>query len=114
MAGLMRDKNGKDIQSSNALWIRRMESGKWITVQNLEGDFQDTKLLAPVPRYAHQVSRSPQSYQPDYKRVLLQMVYDPSTKTHYLFGGTLSAVNDSGARLGDLWSLQLIRYGSYI
>ncbi|KAG1552715.1 hypothetical protein G6F45_008610 [Rhizopus arrhizus] len=41
----------------------------------------------PIPRYAH------------------QMVYDPSSKTHYVFGGNPG--NDKNSRLNDLWELKL-------
>ncbi|KAG1170181.1 hypothetical protein G6F70_001371 [Rhizopus microsporus] len=45
----------------------------------------------PIPRYAH------------------QMVYDPVSKTHYMFGGNPGGKGDLPTRLDDLWELKLRR-----
>jgi hypothetical protein len=68
-----------------------MATGKWIKVQSLPPDSPNT----PAARFAH------------------QMVYDPTHKVHYLFGGNPSTFAEvdapDKARLGDLWTLQLQR-----
>ncbi|KAI8047936.1 Muskelin N-terminus-domain-containing protein [Thamnidium elegans] len=86
LSGYMRNP-GSDIVR-NALWVYSIKNNEWQKVyQNESREFRH----APCPRFAH------------------QMVYDPSTKTQYIFGGNPGDNLDPSKRLDDFWELQLTK-----
>lgn len=86
LSGYMRNP-GCDIVR-NAFWVYSIKNNEWKKIyQNENRDFN----CVPCPRFAH------------------QMVYDSSTKTHYLFGGNPGEQMNSNKRLDDFWELQLVK-----
>lgn len=84
---------GSDIVK-NSLWVYDIEARQWTTVYENGKRDQNywTRMtdIEPRPRYAH------------------EMLYDRSTRTHYLFGGNPGGAEDGGhARLDDFWALHL-------
>lgn len=101
MTGLNKDKD-KDKRSgearvSNSFWLYEIGSGRWSVVyrneNNEPGYWTRRQSVEPRPRYAH------------------QLVYDEVRSHHYMFGGNPGGREgkDGRLRLGDFWSLQLVR-----
>ncbi|CAI8048563.1 Muskelin [Geodia barretti] len=90
-----RDHGVKKGVCSNSLWLYRISSKTWTCV--LSGDQRDwcpAAAALPAPRYAH------------------QLVFDPSTQSHYMFGGNLGnevpPSPQASMRLDDFWKLKLV------
>lgn len=95
-SGLMRDKpsstsgvgDGNPSSgglSRNTFWVYSLASRQWSRLG------EDNASEWPCPRFAH------------------QLVYDPETRTHYLFGGNPGEPGAPKRRLNDLWKLKLER-----
>ncbi|KAL4704274.1 hypothetical protein ACJJTC_016292 [Scirpophaga incertulas] len=80
----------KDRRVYNTLWAFSLRRMTWACV------YRNERVSAhePRPRFAH------------------QLVYDPATKVHYLFGGNPGNQSSPRLRLDDLWSLRLERAGA--
>ncbi|KAJ2948603.1 hypothetical protein O0L34_g7858 [Tuta absoluta] len=77
----------KDKRVYNTLWVFSLKRLTWSCVYR-----NDTVCeTEPRPRFAH------------------QLVLDPVTKIHYLFGGNPGNQGSPRLRLDDLWALQLVR-----
>lgn len=86
LSGYMRNP-GCDIVK-NSLWVYSIRNNEWQKVyQNENKEFRHV----PCPRFAH------------------QMVYDPTSKSQYIFGGNPGDNLDSSKRLDDFWKLELIK-----
>jgi len=101
MTGLNKDKD-KDKRSgearvSNSFWVYDLASARWSVVyrneHNEPGYWTKHQSVEPRPRYAH------------------QLVYDETRCLHYMFGGNPGGREgkDGRLRLGDFWSLHLVR-----
>ena len=101
MTGLNKDKD-KDKRSgetrvSNSFWVYNLSSACWSVVykneNNEPGYWTKHQSVEPRPRYAH------------------QLVYDETRCLHYMFGGNPGGREgkDGRLRLGDFWSLHLVR-----
>ncbi|GBP55433.1 Muskelin [Eumeta japonica] len=77
----------KDKRVYNALWVFSLRRRTWSCVYRSER----AAVGEPRPRFAH------------------QLVYDPVTKVHYLFGGNPGSQSSPRLRLDDLWALVLAR-----
>jgi len=89
LSGLMREKNASSESIKNAFfWCFELSKSRWRRVYKNES-VDDHR--GPTPRFAH------------------QLVYDPITKTQYLFGGNPGDSTDVNKRLDDFWELRLIR-----
>ncbi|KAI7884593.1 hypothetical protein K492DRAFT_142763 [Lichtheimia hyalospora FSU 10163] len=82
---------------ANELWIYNIQHNQWKCVYQSKNQ-RDTQRddEYPTPRYAH------------------EMVYNPSIKTHYIFGGNpgdpgAAYNNGSNRRLADFWELRLTK-----
>ncbi|KAG1446533.1 hypothetical protein G6F56_009538 [Rhizopus delemar] len=74
----------------NSFYVYSIKSNTWEVVfenENMGG--RRPSLNSPLPRYAH------------------QMVYDPTTDVHYIFGGNPGNQQGENTRLNDLWELKL-------
>jgi hypothetical protein len=107
-SGLMREKSGnafsapaaptnsngqitQPVESArNSFWLYCLKSHVWTRLYSNETSNADPEA-EPCPRFAH------------------QLVYDPETRTHYLFGGNPGETSNPRRRLGDFWLLRLHR-----
>ena len=71
-----------------AFWCFDLIEDKWTKINSVTNNNQ---LGKPPARFAHQI------------------VYDPSTQTHFLFGGNPGIPTDPSARLDDLWTAKMIK-----
>ncbi|GAA5807665.1 hypothetical protein MFLAVUS_001036 [Mucor flavus] len=86
LSGYMRNPGSDTVR--NALWVYSIKNNEWQKVyQNESREFRH----APCPRFAH------------------QMVYDPTSKTQYVFGGNPGDNLDPSKRLDDFWELKLTK-----
>ncbi|GAA5806192.1 hypothetical protein HPULCUR_011722 [Helicostylum pulchrum] len=82
----------------NCFWVYSIKNNTWEEV--FSNDNHDTiywnrmKLNEPYPRYTH------------------QMVYNPKTNAHFIFGGHPGDVTDLYRRLDDFWELRLTKPNS--
>jgi hypothetical protein len=86
--------NGQQTMSTeaakNSFWIYNLNHRKWTRIYSSDSSSTTSDTLdEPCPRFAH------------------QLVYDPVTKTHYLFGGNPGESGNPRRRLGDFWALKL-------
>ncbi|XP_068620110.1 muskelin [Battus philenor] len=77
----------KDKRVYNSLWVFSLKRLTWTCVYRND----NVTSTEPRPRFAH------------------QLVYDPTRKIHYLFGGNPGTTNCPRLRLDDLWALKLKR-----
>ncbi|KAI0239365.1 hypothetical protein L0F63_003758 [Massospora cicadina] len=97
MSGMTREKGATVSTVKNLVWVYHLEQDTWSEVY--QNDHLDPEYWAqmggrePHPRFAH------------------QMVYDPTSKLHYIFGGNPSSSVEEKRRLDDLWELRLTRGG---
>eukprot|EP00730_Choanoeca_flexa_P008550 TRINITY_DN12503_c1_g2_i1.p1 TRINITY_DN12503_c1_g2~~TRINITY_DN12503_c1_g2_i1.p1 ORF type:complete len:727 (+),score=124.24 TRINITY_DN12503_c1_g2_i1:111-2291(+) len=77
----------------NTLWIWDQAAHKWSVAQ--DDSAQKEGLCTPIARYAH------------------QLLYDPHSKTHYLFAGNPGG-RQKKIRLGDMWKFTLSRPDSNV
>ncbi|XP_075981320.1 muskelin 1 isoform X2 [Anticarsia gemmatalis] len=77
----------KDKRVYNTLWVFSLRRLTWTCVYRNDSVAPNE----PRPRFAH------------------QLVYDPVTKIHYLFGGNPGNQSSPRVRLDDLWALRLAR-----
>ncbi|ORZ15828.1 Muskelin N-terminus-domain-containing protein [Absidia repens] len=93
LSGYLRNQ-GCDVVKSG-LWVYEIEQNAWTKVyqnENRDPDYwQKMKHVEPCPRFAH------------------QMVYDPTTKSQYIFGGNPGDRECTSKRLDDFWQLKLTR-----
>ncbi|PJF17507.1 hypothetical protein PSACC_02688, partial [Paramicrosporidium saccamoebae] len=104
-SGLMREKSGsaftgpttnngqvnQPIESArNSFWLYNLRQREWIRLYSNEAN-PENEDTEPCPRFAH------------------QLVYDPESRTHYLFGGNPGESSNPRRRLGDFWQLYLHR-----
>ncbi|KAI8368114.1 Muskelin N-terminus-domain-containing protein [Radiomyces spectabilis] len=93
LSGYMRNQ-GCDVVK-NAFWIYNLDNNRWKKIyQNENKDpeyWQRMDQVEPRPRFAH------------------QMVYDPKTRTQYLFGGNPGDHSETSKRLDDFWELSLVK-----
>lgn len=75
----------------NSFWVYSIKKNKWQKVYQSENK-EDSSLFEPCPRFAH------------------QMVYDPTTKTQYIFGGNPGDRFSTTKRLNDFWEFTLTKY----
>ncbi|KAI9308276.1 hypothetical protein BJ944DRAFT_246727 [Cunninghamella echinulata] len=85
---------GSDI-IKNGLWVYSIDQNQWKNVYQNENQDPDywkaMKHIEPCPRFAH------------------QMIYDPLSKLHFIFGGNPGDHECSSTRLNDFWQLKLTR-----
>jgi len=95
MSGMTREKGSATSSVKNMVWVYNIEQDIWTEVyhnDNLDAEYwSQMSDREPHPRFAH------------------QMVYDPNTKTHFMFGGNPSNSVEEKRRLEDLWELKLTR-----
>lgn len=95
LSGLMREKSTGSETFKNSFWLHRLTDGTWHKLYHNENTdpayWTRMKDLEPCPRYAH------------------QLVYDPSERVHYLFGGNPGESGNARQRLDDFWKLSLKR-----
>lgn len=72
----------------NNFWIYDILEHSWRRIPTAS---TSTPTQEPQPRFAH------------------QLVYHPTTRTHYLFGGNPGETGNPRKRLNDLWELSLIK-----
>lgn len=104
-SGLMREKSGsaftgpttnngqvnQPIESArNSFWLYNLRQREWVRLYSSETN-PENEDTEPCPRFAH------------------QLVYDPESRTHYLFGGNPGESSNPRRRLGDFWQLHLHR-----
>ncbi|OWA52837.1 Muskelin [Hypsibius exemplaris] len=79
----------------NTLWTFDVATSKWSICPTKKTTTVDgSQPTEPSPRYAHQI------------------VYDPTSKLHYLFGGSLSvpsSITSVKTRLDDFWQMELVQ-----
>ncbi|CAO3626285.1 unnamed protein product [Cunninghamella echinulata] len=85
---------GSDV-IKNGLWVYSIDQNQWKNVyqnENRDPDYwKAMKHIEPCPRFAH------------------QMIYDPLSKLHFIFGGNPGDNECSSTRLNDFWQLKLTR-----
>ncbi|KAG0188949.1 Muskelin 1, intracellular mediator containing kelch motif [Apophysomyces sp. BC1034] len=92
-SGYMRSKACNVVKHS--LWVYNLRQDRWERVY--ENESRDPQYhrrmrhIEPCPRFAH------------------QMVYDPTTKAQYVFGGNPGDIADPTRRLSDFWELRLVK-----
>lgn len=95
LSGLSKDKEKRDENVQNSFWVFYIQQNKWACVYKSETPgiqyWNKMQHIEPCPRFAH------------------QLVYDPNSKIHYLFGGNPGMSCLPKLRLDDFWKLQLIR-----
>ncbi|KAI8849074.1 Muskelin N-terminus-domain-containing protein [Chytridium lagenaria] len=95
LSGLQKDKNSTQEVVKNSFWSYNIRKGKWTRVYHNENTgpeyWEKMKDLEPVPRFAH------------------QLVYDPTRRVQYLFGGNPGDNSNLNLRLDDFWELGLQR-----
>lgn len=101
MTGLNKDKNKSDKRNeskvSNSFWVYNIVNNKWTCFYRNENNssiyWNKMQSQEPRPRYAH------------------QLVYDETSRLHYMFGGNPGGKQgkEDRLRLGDFWCLQLSR-----
>ncbi|XP_014207147.1 muskelin [Copidosoma floridanum] len=95
LSGLSKDKDKRDENVQNSLWVYNIKSNKWVCIyknENLgEKYWAKRQNFEPCPRFAH------------------QLVYNPVKKVHYLFGGNPGRSCVPKLRLDDFWQLELRR-----
>lgn len=72
----------------NSLWMFSLNSMEWSCIYRSDEN-KEQSPSSPCPRYAH------------------QLLFDPESKVHYLFGGNPGITWKSNLRLDDFWSLTL-------
>eukprot|EP01134_Creolimax_fragrantissima_P005826 CFRG5826T1 len=91
LTGLMKDKKSSEQKVRSSFWVFSLDDRQWRRVYENDHDdqayWQTMRNIEPCPRFAH------------------QLVYNPITKVHYMFGGNPGS--NSNSRLDDFWSLQL-------
>lgn len=92
-SGYMRSKACNVVKHS--LWVYSLKQDRWERVyENESRDAQyhhRMRHVEPCPRFAH------------------QMVYDPASRTQYIFGGNPGDFTDPSRRLDDFWELRLVK-----
>lgn len=94
---LSKEKERRDL-NLNSFWMYSLKTNEWTCVYRCDHSIDQCMTKAqgiysePCPRYAH------------------QLVYDWSTKVHYLFGGNPGKNTRPALRLDDFWILHLIRF----
>lgn len=73
----------------NSLWMFSLDTLEWSCIYRSNENKEQSTLSAPCPRYAH------------------QLVFDPQSKIHYLFGGNPGITWKANYRLDDLWCLYM-------
>ncbi|XP_050461630.1 muskelin isoform X2 [Cataglyphis hispanica] len=95
LSGLSKDKDKRDDNVQNSFWVYNIQSSKWSCIYRNEnvGEKYWSKMqdYEPCPRFAH------------------QLVYDPTRKVHFLFGGNPGRSCLPNLRLDDFWQLELRR-----
>ncbi|CAO3609257.1 unnamed protein product [Cunninghamella blakesleeana] len=96
LSGYLKNQNSEVIK--NGLWVYSINQRQWKNVyqnENRDPDYwNNLKHHEPCPRFAH------------------QMIYDPISKTHFIFGGNPGDHEYSNKRLDDFWQLKLIKPNS--
>ncbi|KAI9248737.1 Muskelin N-terminus-domain-containing protein [Sporodiniella umbellata] len=94
LASYTRSKKWEKIK--NVLYVYSIKRNSWQPIYENESRYTDSSCTKqPSPRYA------------------LQMLYDPNTCNHYIFGGNPGISNNEDMRLGDLWELKLKKPDPY-
>ncbi|XP_046436398.1 muskelin isoform X1 [Neodiprion lecontei] len=95
LSGLSKDKEKRDDNVQNSLWVYNIKENRWSCIYRNEnvGDkyWNSMQDYEPCPRFAH------------------QLVYDHIQKVHYLFGGNPGRSCLPKLRLDDFWQLELCR-----
>lgn len=92
-SGFLKSKPTKVVR--NCFWVYHIVQNTWEQVyesDNLDTAYwQRMKELEPVPRYTH------------------QFVYNPKSKSHFIFGGHPGDSTQDDKRLDDFWELKLAK-----
>ncbi|XP_062529883.1 muskelin isoform X2 [Bombyx mori] len=89
----------KEKRVYNTLWVLSLRTRTWSCLYRAHAP----PAPAPAPGGPAPTSRAPTP------RFAHQLVYDPNTKIHYLFGGNPGIQSSPRLRLDDLWSLRLVQ-----
>uniref|UniRef100_A0A336KGX1 CSON006912 protein n=1 Tax=Culicoides sonorensis TaxID=179676 RepID=A0A336KGX1_CULSO len=90
LTSLSKGKERRGDMDLNSLWMFSLKTLEWSCVYRSD-EHKELSPSSPCPRYAH------------------QLVYEPKSKVHYLFGGNPGINWKSNLRLDDFWSLYLIK-----
>ncbi|KAI8060871.1 Muskelin N-terminus-domain-containing protein [Gongronella butleri] len=88
LSGYMKQQSADMVK--NGLWVYSIDSDQWTKVYQNHA-LANLKHMEPCPRFAH------------------QMVYDPITKSQFVFGGNPGDRECTNKRLDDFWQLSLYR-----
>lgn len=93
LSGFLKSKPSNTVK--NCLWMYSIKQNQWEKVYESESNeapyWQSPKDMAPYPRYTH------------------QMVYNPKSKSHFIFGGNPGDASNPFKRLDDFWGLKLAK-----
>ncbi|GLV40092.1 muskelin [Carabus blaptoides fortunei] len=95
LSGLSKEKDKRDDNVQNSVWVYKIKENKWVCIYHNENSgevyWKKMQHLEPCPRFAH------------------QLVYDHINKIHYLFGGNPGRQVLPKLRLDDFWKLRLCK-----
>lgn len=95
LSGLSKNKDKRDENVQNSLWVYNIKKNNWTCIyknENISEKYWNKRQeIEPCPRFAH------------------QLVYDGITKIHYLFGGNPGRSCLPKLRLDDFWQLKLCK-----
>lgn len=89
LTSLSKGKERRGDMDLNSLWMFSLNTLEWSCIYRSDENKEHQQQSSPCPRYAH------------------QLVFNPETKVHYLFGGNPGITWKSNFRLDDFWCLYM-------